>query len=90
MWSLKTIVVRKVVLLALALLINHFLIDQLLGMESIYRYALLVMFLTPPPFVITIYMRANDKKNADYVDNTLSLDTLVSILMVMLAASLYR
>ena len=89
-WSLKTIVVRKVVLLAFALLINHFLIDQLLGMESIYRYALLVMFLTPPPFVITIYMRPNDKENADYVDNTLSLDTLVSILMVMMAASLYR
>ena len=89
-WSLKTIVVRKVVLLALALLINHFLVDQILGMESIYRYALLVMFLTPPPFVITIYMRPNDKKNADYVDNTLSLDTLVSILLVLLASSLYR
>lgn len=89
LWSLKTILVRKVVLLVLALLINHFLIDQILGMQSIYRYALLVMFLTPPPYVITIYMRPNDEKNADYVDNTLSLDTLVSILMVMLATSLY-
>ena len=88
-WSIKTILVRKVVLLALALVINYFLIDQVLGMESIYRYALLVMFLTPPPFVITIYMRPNDKKNADYVDNTLSLDTLISILLVMLATTLY-
>jgi predicted permease len=88
-WSLKTIAVRKVVLLALALLINHFLIDQVLGMQSIYRYALLVMFLTPPPFVVTIYMRPNDPVNADYVDNTLSLDTLISILMVMLASLLY-
>jgi hypothetical protein len=58
-------------------------------MEAIYRYALLVMFLTPPPFVVTIYMRPNDTVNADYVDNTLSLDTLISILMVMLVAVLY-
>ena len=88
-WSLKTILVRKLVLVGLALVINHFLVDQILGMESMYRYALLVMFLTPPPFVITIYMRPNDKKNADYVDSTLSLDTLVSILMIMLATTLY-
>lgn len=87
--SLKTILVRKVVLLCLALVINHFLIDRLLGMPDIYRYALLVMFLTPPPFVISIYMRPGDKQNADYVDNTLSLDTLISILMVMLASSVY-
>ena len=88
-WSLKTIVVRKTVLLTLALIINHFLIDRLLGMDSIYRYALLVMFLTPPPFVVTIYMRPNDKVNADYVDNTLSLDSLISILMVMLFSVVY-
>ncbi|SMP49024.1 hypothetical protein SAMN06298221_104217 [Sphaerochaeta associata] len=89
-WSLKTIMVRKLVLLGLALLINHFLIDRLLGMDTIYRYALLVMFLTPPPYVVTIYMRPNDPVNAGYVDNTLSLDTLVSIFLVMAAVVLYR
>jgi predicted permease len=73
----------------LALAINHFLVAGLLNMDSIYRYAVLVMFLTPPPFVITIYMRQGDKANADYVDNTLSLDTLVSILLVMVATSVY-
>jgi predicted permease len=87
--SLKTILVRKVVLVILALAINYFLVDGILKMDSIYRYAVLVMFLTPPPFVITIYMRPGDKANADYVDNTLSLDTLVSILMVMIATSVY-
>ncbi len=89
-WSLKTIFVRKLVLLGFALLINTFLIDRFLGMESIYRYALLVMFLTPPPYVVSIYMRPNDVKSANYVDNTLSLDTLVSIFLVMLAALLYH
>ena len=87
--ALKTILVRKVLLLILALIINHFLVDNLLGMSAIYRYAVLLMFLTPPPFIITIFMKTGDKENADYVDNTLSIDTLVSILSVMAATAMY-
>ncbi len=87
--AFKTILVRKVLLVAFALLINYFLVDKLLGMDAIYRYAVLLMFLTPPPFVITIFMKAGDKENADYVDNTLSMDTLVSIISVMVATTIY-
>ena len=87
--SLKTIAVRKVLLIIIALAINHFLIDGILHMEAMYRYALLVMFLTPPPFVISIYMARGDQQDADYVANTLSLDTLISVLMVVVAAAVY-
>ncbi len=87
--SLKTIVVRKVLLIIIALAINHFLIDAVLHMDAMYRYALLVMFLTPPPFVISIYMAQDDRQEADYVANTLSLDTLISVLMVVVAAAVY-
>jgi len=87
--SLKTIAVRKVLLVILALAINHFLIDGVLHLDAMYRYALLVMFLTPPPFVISIYMARGDQQDADYVANTLSLDTLISVLMVVVAAAVY-
>ncbi len=87
--AFKTILVRKVLLVAFALMINHFLVDKLLGMSSIYRYAVLLMFLTPPPFIITIFMKRGDKENADYVDNTLSMDTLVSIILVMVGTTIY-
>ena len=87
--SLKTIAVRKILLIVLALAINHFIIDSLLHMEAMYRYALLVMFLTPPPFVISIYMAQDDRQDADYVANTLSLDTLISVLLVVVAAAVY-
>jgi len=87
--AFKTILVRKVLLVAFALLINRFLVDSLLGMSAIYRYAVLLMFLTPPPFIVTIFMKAGDKENADYVDNTLSMDTLVSIILVMVATTIY-
>jgi malate permease and related proteins len=89
MLSLKTIAVRKSLLVLLALAINHFLIDAVLHLEAMYRYALLVMFLTPPPFVISIYMAQDDRQDADYVANTLSLDTLISVLLVIVAAALY-
>ncbi len=88
--AFKTILVRKVLLVAFALMINHFLVDKLLGMSAIYRYAVLLMFLTPPPFIITIFMKRGDKENADYVDNTLSMDTLLSIILVMIATTIYR
>ncbi|MCK9286486.1 MAG: AEC family transporter [Sphaerochaetaceae bacterium] len=87
--SLKTIVVRRVVLTILALLINYLVVDTLLGMDKMYEIALMTMFLTPPPFVISIYMRTDEKEQSDYVDNTLSLDTLVSIVAVMIASALY-
>lgn len=88
--AVKTILVRKSLLIILALLINRFLVGGLLGMPAIYRYAVLVMFLTPPPFIITIFMKTGDKESADYVDNTLSMDTLVSIILVMVATAVYR
>lgn len=87
--SLKTIAVRKILLIILALGINHFIIDAILHMEAMYRYALLVMFLTPPPFVISIYMAQDDRQDADYVANTLSLDTLISVFLVVVAAAVY-
>jgi len=50
----------------------------------------MVMFLTPPPFVISIFMKQDDRENMDYVSNTLSLDTVVSVLMIIVMALLYR
>ena len=87
--SLKTILVRKVLSLVLVLLLNTFIVDKLLGMDAMYRYAMMVMFLTPPPFVISIFMRQDDKPNMDYVANTLSLDTVVSILLIITMAAVY-
>jgi len=88
--SIVTIATRKSLLLVFALLINRFVIDGWLHMESIYRYALLVMFLTPPPFIISIFAREDEHGSSDYASNTISLDCIISILLVMVAAAVYR
>ncbi|MCK9347379.1 MAG: AEC family transporter [Sphaerochaeta sp.] len=87
--SLKTILARRVLLTLFALLLNALVVDSWLGMDRMYQVALMTMFLTPPPFVISIYMRSDEEGESDYVDNTLSLDTLVSIVAVVIASALY-
>ena len=88
--SLFTIAVRKAMLVALALLFNHWILDRWLGMALIYRQAMLVMALTPPPFVISAFMKMDDEGENAYVHTTLSADTVVSILAVMVSVALYR
>lgn len=87
--SLKTIIARRVLLLFFALLLNALVVDTLLEMDRMYQIALMVMFLTPPPFVISIFMRSDERQESDYVDNTLSLDTLVSIVAVVVVSAIY-
>ncbi len=70
-------------------MINSVIVESLLQLDRIYSYAMMVMFLTPPPFVISIFMKQRDKENMDYVANTLSLDTVVSIIFIIVASALY-
>jgi len=58
-------------------------------MDSMYRHALMLMFLTPPPFIISILARDDEYKSMDYVSNTISLDSLISVLLVLIATTVY-
>ncbi|MCK9548528.1 MAG: permease [Sphaerochaeta sp.] len=88
--SLFTIAIRKVILVTLALLFNHWILDRWLGMAPIFRQAMLIMALTPPPFVISAFMKSDSEGENAYVHTTLSVDTVVSIVLVMAAVALYR
>ena len=77
--ALKTIVVRKVILLGFALLLNFFVVRLWLKMDRLFEAALLLMFLMPSPFIVSIYLDDTKKELTDYVDTTLSIDTVLSI-----------
>ncbi|MDC7232706.1 MAG: AEC family transporter [Spirochaetales bacterium] len=87
--ALKTIALRKGLLLILALLLNRYIVRGVLNLDRIYEMALLTMFMLPPPFVISIYMKQEDRNNLDYVNNTLSLSTVISVLVITALAVLY-
>lgn len=88
--SAQTILIRTVVLLVLAVLINKLIFVRVLHLAPIYEYALLTMFVLPPPFVIAIFMKQEDADNRQYVVNTLSLSTMASLVVFILVMSVYR
>lgn len=88
--ALKTIAIRSALLIGVVLLLNKIVFARLLGLGKMYEYAALTMFLLPPPFVIALFLKDDDHANRHYVVNTLSLSTLVSILLFLLAMTFYR
>lgn len=87
--SLLTILVRKSALVVFALLINRYIIDGLLHMDAMYRYAMLILALSPPTFALSIFVKPEDKENLTYINRTISLDCLISIFLTMIAAAVY-
>ncbi len=75
---LATIGIRTLLLLALALAVNAFVITRLLHLPAIYERAVLTMFILPPPFVTPLFMQQEDRENMRYVTNTLSVGTIAS------------
>jgi len=87
--SLFTILVRKSGLVIFALLINRYIIGGLLQMDDMYRYAMIILALSPPSFILSIFVQPEDKENISYINRTISLDCLISIFLTMIAASIY-
>jgi predicted permease len=77
--ALIVIVTRLVILIPLALALNIFLIRGLLGLERAFEAALFTLFVLPPPFIVPLYMRQGMAEERGYVNNVLTLHTVVSI-----------
>ena len=87
---LKTIALRLVLHTGFMLLINKLFFVRVLGLDRIYEYAIVTMLSLPPSFVPSLYIRESDKENREYVLNTLSLHTVISIAVFILITVLYR
>ncbi len=77
--ALPVIGIRLALLLPLALLLNAVLIRDLLGLPPAFETALFTLLLLPPPFIVPLYMKAGLPDERAYVNNTLTLHTVVSI-----------
>jgi predicted permease len=79
--SLLTILLRVPLTLVLAFFLERIVLFRVLSLDSMYRGAFMTMFLLPPPFVYTLFLRPHDDDNASYLATTYSLHTLVSIVL---------
>jgi len=73
------IVTRLAILIPLALIVNIFLVRGLLQLGKPFEIALFTLFILPPPFIIPLYIRPDLTDEKRYVNNVLTIYTVVSI-----------
>jgi malate permease and related proteins len=71
------------------LLLNAFIINRLLGLDTGFQAAVLTMFILPPPFVIPLFMSSAEREDRDFVLNSLTMATLVTIFAFTVVSVLY-
>ena len=60
-------------------MVNLVLIRGLLHLEKPFEIALFTLFILPPPFIIPLYIRPDLTGEKRYVNNVLTIYTIVSI-----------
>ena len=77
--ALGVVLLRLAILIPLALVLNVFLIRNLLHLERLFEAALFTLFILPPPFIVPLYARPETVEEKRYLNNVLTLYTVVSI-----------
>ncbi len=84
---LLTVLVRMVLMLGFAFLINETLVVRALGLEKGFSLALFTMFLLPPPFVIPIFIDPSAEEEKDAILNVLSVHIVLSLAAFLVLVS---
>ncbi|MEA4895351.1 MAG: hypothetical protein VB064_08810 [Oscillospiraceae bacterium] len=74
-----TVLLRMALMLALAYVINEFLVIRLLRLDSGFTVALYTMFLLPPPFVIPIFIDQKAEKEKNDILNVISIHIIMTL-----------
>jgi len=80
-YSLRVILIRLLVNIPVALLLNRFFVRGLLGLDRGFEAALFTLLILPPPFILTLFMKQDQKEELHSVDNTLTLHAIVTIIV---------
>ena len=80
--ALVVAVIRLAILLPLIFILNKFLISGILGLETGFQAALFTLLILPPPFIVPLYARRDlREKEKFYINNTLTIHTVISVLI---------
>ena len=79
--AMLVIGVRLAIVLPLVMALNRFLIRGLLGLPAPFEAALFTLLVMPPPFIVPLYMRTDLPDERRYVNNVLTLYSMVSIFL---------
>ena len=85
----RTVAVRLLIWIPFGLALSVFVVGRLLGLDREFQAAVLTMVLLPPPFVIPMFMAKATEEDANYVVNTLTLATLVTLFAYALVPTIF-
>jgi hypothetical protein len=91
----KTLLVRLPIWIAAAVLFNTLVIEGWLGLDRLFAAAVMTMAVLPPPFVVPLFMArargrdVSDDPDHDYLANTLSLATVVTLVLITVVGVVY-
>ncbi len=87
----RTVAVRLAGWVLLALVFAKVVVEGALGLDPLFGAAVMTMAILPPPFVIPLYMgsRPEDEGERDYVADTLSLATVVTLVAFPIVAAAF-
>lgn len=86
--ALTVIGIRLAILIPLAIILNAVLLDAVLDLEEGFQAALFTLLVLPPPFIVPLYMRAGIPHERRYINNLLTLYTIVTIVIFTIYFSL--
>jgi len=92
---MRTLAVRLPIWIVAAALFNWLVIDMWLGLDRLFQAAVMTMAVLPPPFVVPLYMArargrdVSDDPDHDYLANTLSLATIVTLVLITIVGVVY-
>lgn len=72
---------RLGILVPTALILNTVLVRAILGLPPAFEVALFTLLILPPPFIVPLYMRADLTDERHYVNNTLTVHTVATIVL---------
>lgn len=78
-YSARVILIRLIVNITAAVLLNHFIVEGVMGLDEGFQAALFTLLILPPPFILTLYMKQDRREELHSVDNTLTLHTIATI-----------
>lgn len=82
--AVSTTFLRIFIMLVIALLLGGYIMSGLFGMGEGFEIAFVTLVVLPPPFVIPIFMESDDPDEREYVSNTLSFHTTVTLITYIL------
>lgn len=83
-FAVKVTAIRLPIVLALIFLINIFIIRGIMGLPFAYEAALFTLLIAPPPFIIPLYIGADDAKEKGVINTTLTFYTIVSLVLFVI------